>query len=314
MSTASLFRVPLDRPTVSFELYPPRSPKGERTLRRTIPELAAAQPDFFSITYGAAGSTRETSRELIRQIIRETEVTPIAHLTCVGASEAELRGVINDLLDEGVRDFLALRGDPPAGQPDWRPHPDGFTRASQLVRLLRSIEAERFGTDSRSGDHASPLSISVATYPGQARDAAGNAVVDARDVASLVDKQEAGADFAITQIFYDAAHYAELLQAARAAGVNLPILPGVIPLTDPRRLRRLHELTGMAPPADLLALLEDAATPQEAYRLGLQATRDLIEDTLRAGAPGLHVYTFNSSTPALGLLYGAGLRHAPVLA
>ena len=311
MSTASLFRVPLDRPTISFELYPPRSQKGERTLRRAIAELAAAEPDFFSITYGAAGSTRETSRELIRRILQETEVTPIAHLTCVGASETELRGVINDLLDEGVRDFLALRGDPPAGQPDWQPHPHGFTRASQLVRLLRSIEAERFGTGTPGSDHGSPLSISVATYPGGARDAGGNAVVDPRDVASLVDKQEAGADFAITQIFYDAAHYAALLEAARAAGVNLPILPGVIPMTDARRLRRLHELTGMEPPAELLAVLESAASPQQAYRLGLQATRDLLEDTLAAGAPGLHVYTFNSSAPALDLLYGAGLRPVP---
>ncbi|MGC0252075.1 methylenetetrahydrofolate reductase [Pseudactinotalea sp. Z1748] len=306
--------MPSDRPTISFELYPPRSEKGERVLVRTLAELAAAQPDFFSITYGASGSTRETSRELIRRVVTETEVTPIAHLTCVGASEEELRGVIEDLLDEGVRDFLALRGDPPAGQPDWEPHPQGLTRSSQLVRLLRSIEAERFGDAGATTGQVNPLSISVATYPGALRDKTGNPVVDPRDIAALVEKQEAGADFAITQIFYDAGHYAALLEQARSAGVHIPILPGVIPLTDPRRLRKLHQLTGVRPPEELLATLDGAASKQEAYRLGLRATRSLVNDILALGAPGLHVYTFNTATPALDLLYGSGLRPVPTLA
>src|SRR5699024_4236765 len=126
--------------------------------------------------------------------------------------------------------------------PDWRPHPEGLARSSQLVRLLRTIETERFDTAADARAH--PLSICVATYPGEQRDNTGRAVVDPRDVAALVEKQEAGADFAITQIFYDAAHYAELLHQARSAGVSIPIVPGVIPLTDPRRLRKLADLTG----------------------------------------------------------------------
>lgn len=343
---ASLLQMPSDRPTISFELYPPRSEKGERTLRRSLAELSAAQPDFFSITYGAAGSTRETSRQLLRQVLTQTEITPIAHLTCVGASADELRGVIGDLLDEGVRDFLALRGDPPAGQPDWEPHPQGLERSSELVRLLRSIEAERFGRWQPDGDSVrgsnskpggdtipgsnskpdgdtrhdaahppaadpaqpSPLSISVATYPGYQRDDAGNPVIDPCDIAALVEKQDAGADFAITQIFYDAEHYAQLVERARAAGVHIPIVAGVIPQTDPRRLRKLEDLTGVKPPGSLLARLENASSQQEAYRIGLQASAELIKDILQAGAPGLHVYTFNAAGPALDMLHQADLR------
>lgn len=360
MSTASLFSVPSDRPTISFELYPPRSAKGALTLQRTVGELAAVQPDFFSITYGAAGKTRDASRDLIRQILADTEVTPIAHLTCVGASQEELRGVITDLLDEGVRDFLALRGDPPAGEADWQPHPEGLQRSSELVRLLRKMESERFGTTGEaaaltevatapgasspagpvqpvegtggvpvspgssartdlphpqqggsSGPHRiNPLSISVAAYPGGQHDVTGQPVVSENDVKAMLEKQAAGADFAITQLFFHAGHYTELVRRARDAGVHIPIVPGVIPLTDAKRLRRLEELTGVPVPQWLLDLLEGAPDEREAYRRGLAASRELLAEVIDAGAPGLHIYTFNKAAPALDLLDGAGLRPA----
>jgi len=311
--TAQLLGGQRSGPTVSFELYPPRTDKGADTVRQAITELAPAEPDFFSVTYGAAGKTRDSSRELVRHVRAETDITAVAHLTCVGASAQELRGVIDDLLDEGVRDFLALRGDPPAGQPEWRPHPQGLRRASELVRLLRTMEAERLGSPGweRAGIGPHPLSISVAAYPGTARDRRGNVRIDPRDVEALVEKQEAGADFAITQIFYDAAHYAALVEQARRAGVHIPIVAGVIPLTDPRRLRKLHGLTGVEPPEGLLAELEGAGSRGEAYRIGQEATRSLVGDILQAGAPGLHIYTFNTATPALDLLRGARLRPVP---
>src|SRR5699024_3817779 len=202
MSTAPLFDAPGRGPSVSFELYPPRTPRGEETVRRTVAALAEAEPDFFSVTYGASGSTRATSRELIEEILATTSVTPLAHLTCVGASAEDLGEYIGTLLERGVRDFLALRGDPPAGEPDWRPHPHGLTRSAELVRLLRTLATDRHPEER--------VSVSVATYPGGAYDAAGRATVLADDVAALVEKQAAGADFAITQLFYDAGHYAEL--------------------------------------------------------------------------------------------------------
>ncbi len=303
MSTAPLFDTPDRGPSISFELYPPRTPRGEETLRRTVAALAEAEPDFFSVTYGASGSTRATSRELIEEIITTTDVTPLAHLTCVGASAEDLGGYVSSLMDAGVRDFLALRGDPPAGEPDWRPHPEGLTRAAELVRLLRTLAAEQHPTEQ--------VSISVATYPGGAYDAGGRPLVLADDVAALVEKQAAGADFAITQLFYDARHYAELVRAARAAGVHIPIVPGIIPLTDPRRLRRMVQLTDVPVPEDLLRTLDEAADAEEAYRLGLRASVDLVHAVLAAGAPGVHLYTFNSARAVCDLLHHAGLRRMP---
>src|SRR5690606_27500747 len=183
MSTASLFSVPADSPTISFELYPPRTPKGERELPGTVAALAAVDPDFFSVTYGASGRTRESSGALLEHILTRTDVPAIAHLTCVGASEEDLDGVVRRLLDIGVRDVLALRGDPPEGEPDWRPHPQGYTPASELVQLLRRVEAQRFGTP--DGDGPRPLSIAVAAYPGGTFDADGVPVVDPTTVQAL---------------------------------------------------------------------------------------------------------------------------------
>ncbi|TDE94842.1 methylenetetrahydrofolate reductase [Occultella glacieicola] len=307
MSTASLYRAPSERPTISFELYPPRTPKGEASLQRTVASLADIGPDFFSVTYGASGATRQTSRDLLCTILRDTPITPIAHLTCVGASEADLTEYIDGLLEAGVRDFLALRGDPPAGQDDWRAHPDGLTRSSQLVALMRDLAARRLGPED-------PVSISVAAYPGGSYSADGEAVVDPSDVAALLEKQEAGADFAITQVFFDPAHYAELVSAARAGGVRIPIVPGLIPLTDPKRLRRLEQLTGVPVPQRLLDSLDSAEDPDEAYRRGLAASVELSHGVLQAGAPGLHLYTFNSSRAVLDLLDQAGLTPTPAVA
>lgn len=303
MSTAPLFDEPGRGPSVSFELYPPRTPRGQENLRRTVAALAETEPDFFSVTYGASGATRTTSRELIEEILASTHVTPLAHLTCVGASAEDLGEYICSLLDRGVRDFLALRGDPPAGEPDWRPHPDGLTRSAELVRLLRQLAAERHPTER--------VSISVATYPGGAHDARGRPVVSADDVAALVEKQAAGADFAITQLFYDARHYAELVRAARAAGVHIPIVPGIIPLTEANRLRRMVQLTDVPVPEALLRTLDEAADAEEAYQLGLRASVELLHAVLDAGAPGVHLYTFNTSRAACDLLYHAGLRRMP---
>ena len=308
MSTASLFSVPVVRPTISFELYPPRTPKGAQTLPATVAALAGVAPDFFSVTYGASGRTREESGALLAHILSHTDVAPIAHLTCVGASETDLDAVVTGLLEIGVRDFLALRGDPPEGEPDWRPHPDGFTTASELVRLLRHLEArELAGSD----EGASPLSIAVAAYPGGRHDDTGAPVVEPAAIASLRAKQDAGADYAITQVFFDPANYATFVRAAREAGVHIPIVPGIIPLTDPRRLRKLESLTGVPVPRPLLDHLESTADPQERYQRGLTAGSELVQGVLEAGAPGLHVYTFNSAGPALDLLAAAGLRQVP---
>ncbi len=307
---------PADRPTVSFELFPPRNPDAAPRLWETITQLATARPDFVSVTYGASGSTRDTTRGLVRRLLRETSLNPIAHLTCVGSSREEITTIVNEFLDEGVRSFLALRGDPPAPGSTWEAHPDGVRTASDLVSLLRKIEHRRCAgsVSQRVRGVVRPLSIAVAAFP---RGNAGAGSTRDQDVQALLDKQSSGADFAITQVFFDAASYLELVAVARDAGVTIPIIPGIIPTTDPARLLRVSELTGVTVPDDLLALLTRHASPAERYRAGLRASVDLVRAVLDGGAPGVHVYTFNRHEAALDLLDGAGLldgaapSHAP---
>ncbi|WP_341359782.1 methylenetetrahydrofolate reductase [Georgenia sp. M64] len=315
MSTSSLLAVPTTRPTVSFELYPPRRPELGEVVWQRILRLAEAAPDFFSVTYGASGSSRDASERLVRRILDETGVPVIAHLTCVGTTREELGALVRRLLGLGVRDFLALRGDPPAGQSVWAPAAGGLARSSELVGLIRQVEAEELGAPRADGgreagvtaagpspvarelgvDPADVVSVAVAAYP------CGRSHTREAELAALREKQAAGADFAITQVFYDVDSYASLVADARAAGVLIPILPGIIPLTDPGRLARLGELTGVDVPPALTALL---AVDDEAERLrrGVAATVDLVEGALAAGAPGLHLYTFNRDRPALDVL------------
>jgi len=296
----------VDRPTISFELFPPRNPQAAPRLWETVRALESVHPDFVSVTYGASGRTRETSRALVSRLLQETSLSPIAHLTCVGTSRAEITTIVEEFLDEGVRSFLALRGDPPAGDAGWHAHPDGLATASELVGLLREIEGRRCTASPAQAVRARvrPLSISVAAFP---RGNAATGGTRAQDVASLLAKQEAGADFAITQVFYDAEAYLGLVAEAREAGVVIPIIPGIIPTTDPARLVRVAELTGVPVPRDLLDHLGTADDDAERHRRGIRAGVDLIKGILDGGAPGVHLYTFNKHEAALDLLEGAHL-------
>ena len=214
-----------DRPTISFELFPPRNPDAAPRLWATIQALESVKPDFVSVTYGASGKTRVTTRALVRRLLRETSLNPIAHLTCVGTSRAEITEIVGEFLDEGLRSFLALRGDPPTEQSDWEAHPDGLQTAGELVELLREIEAQRCADSPSQAVRARvrPLSVAVAAFP-RGNHATGG--TRAQDVASLLAKQEAGADFAITQVFYDAEDYLGIVAEAREAGVTHPDHPG----------------------------------------------------------------------------------------
>ncbi|WP_231496059.1 methylenetetrahydrofolate reductase [Cellulomonas sp. HZM] len=296
----------VDRPTVSFELFPPRNPSAAPRLWETVRAIEQVHPDFVSVTYGAAGRTRETSRALVTRLLQETTLNPIAHLTCVGTSREEITAIVGEFLDEGVRSFLALRGDPPVDEPHWQPHPDGLHTASELVELLREIEAERCVASPSQAVRARvrPLSVAVAAFP---RGNAATGGTRAQDVASLLAKQEAGADFAVTQVFYDAESYLGLVAEAREAGVVIPIIPGIIPTTDPARLLRVQELTGVPVPADLLSLLGGADDELDRHRRGTRVGVDLVKGVLDGGAPGVHLYTYNQHHAALDLLEGAQL-------
>ncbi|ROS73329.1 methylenetetrahydrofolate reductase [Cellulomonas sp. PhB143] len=295
------------RPTVSFELMPPRNPDAAPKFWETARRLVAVRPDFVSVTYGAAGNDRTTARTVVGRLLRDTPVLPIAHLTCVGASEEDVTDVIGDFLDEGVRSFLALRGDPPKDQPDWQPAADGVGSSIELVDLLRRVEAERCAASASTAlrGAARPLTIAVATFPEGNRDAG---TTREQEVARLLQKQQAGADFAITQLFYEAAAYTGFVEQARDAGVTIPILAGILPMTEPRRLRRVEELMGVPAPRTIVAELEAAADDDAArHALGVRRSVELAQEVLDAGAPGIHVYTFNKHEAALDLLEGVHL-------
>lgn len=296
---ARLASVPEAGPSVSFELYPPKTDTTRAALPATITRLTEARPDFFSVTYGASGSTRHVSHDVVRWILGNTTSDVVAHLTCIGLPWEQVRPVAEQFLDDGVRNLLALRGDPPAGVPDWRPEPGGLRHAAELVGHLQRLGDER----------GVPLSVGVAATPTNrwaappARPEPGD-----DDIQALLAKQAAGADYAITQVFFEASSYIAYRDAARAAGVTIPLLPGVVPLENPARLRRLQQISGVAVPAAVLERLDAAGDDAERRRAeGRAMGADLVRAVLDAGAPGLHVYTFNEHAAALDLLEGVGL-------
>jgi len=267
------------RPTWSFEFFPPRTDEGEQTLWGAIRELEPLQPTFVDVTYGAGGSTRGRTLSVVRRIVEETSLTVVAHLTCVAASREEIIATIDELAQAGVRNVLALRGDPPGGPRDaWVPHDGGLAHADELVALLR----ERWD-----------FCVGVAAFPEGHPESPD---VDS-DVRYLVKKCEAGADFAITQFFFDAADYFRLVQATRAAGCDVPIIPGVMPVTNVGQIERFAQLSGAAFPPDLARRLHAVEDDAEAVRdIGVEVATELCRKLLAGGAPGLHFYTLNRST------------------
>ena len=232
---------------LSYELFPPRSPAAAESLWTTIGELEATDPDYVSVTYGASGSNRNTAVELINRLVQETTLRPLAHLTCVGNSPQELAEIIGELLDVGVRGILALRGDQPK---DGGVPPEGSLRYAQdLIELIRRVEQRRSALLC-----AGKVAVGVAAYPTRHPESPS----EAHDVEVLLAKQRSGADFAITQVFFHTEQYADLLTRARRAGVTIPIIPGVMPLTSLRRLARLSELTGVEPDPALIERLAAA--------------------------------------------------------
>lgn len=274
-----------DRPTLSYELFPPRTEQAQAALWDTLDRLARSRPDFASITYGASGSTLTSGQQVVTRLRERHGVETLAHLTCVGQSRQQVVSAVESFLDDGVRDFLALRGDPPQGQTDWRPHPDGLLYASELVALIREV-ARAHGLD---------VSIAVTAFPA----AHVREQWRQQGLEVLRAKQDAGADFAVTQVFYTAQQWTELVRDARHEGIGMPILPGVIALASAARATRLTQLTGVEPPVELVNALEAAADDDAARGVGVDAAATLAQQLLDAGAPGVHVYTFNQHRAAL---------------
>jgi methylenetetrahydrofolate reductase (NADPH) len=278
MKIRDLFGRP-ERRVFSFEFFPPKTDAGMETLQRTIRELGELAPAFVSVTYGAGGSTRERTVEIVTRIQRETGICAMAHLTCVGAGRDEIGAVLDRLVGEGVENIMALRGDPPEGQTTFQRPANGFGYASDLIAFIRH----------RYGDR---LSIGVAAYPEthvECRD-------PVRDLAHLRTKVDAGADFIVTQLFFDNRFYFDFVTRARAAGITVPIVPGIMPIRNVAQIERFTKLCGASIPGGLFTELDRRREDAEAIaQLGVaQATAQCVA-LLAGGAPGIHFYTLNQS-------------------
>jgi methylenetetrahydrofolate reductase (NADPH) len=285
----------VQKPLFSFEFFPPKTEEGEEALFRTMAELKAFRPAFVSITYGAMGSTRERSVAWAARI-KELGLTPLAHLTVAGQSREEVASVLERLLAVGVENVLALRGDPPPGERIFRPHPEGFRYASELVAFIR----ERYGE---------ALSVGGAAYP----EGHPESVSLEADLRHFKAKVEAGLDFAITQLFFNNAHYFGFLERARRMGVEIPILPGIMPITNYQQLRRFTEVCGASIPGPLLSRLErHQDDPGAILEIGVEHATRQVAELLEAGVEGVHFYTLNKSPATRMVLERLGFRPEPL--
>jgi methylenetetrahydrofolate reductase (NADPH) len=280
-----------DSVAVSFEVYPPRSAEKMPDLQESIRVLDSIGPDFISVTFGAGGSSTRDSLEVLRFIRDESSAKPLAHLTCVGTTRQEASELIASFLSEGITHFLALRGDLPEGALE---HHGELHHAVDLVALMHELP-----------DAPKPLErIAVAAFPNGHPESHS---LD-HDVETLLRKQEAGATLAITQLFFYAEHYLAFVEKAHAAGVTIPILPGLMPITSPGRLNRVLELSGENRPTELseaLSSTEDSATREA---IGVEWTAHMVRELVDAGAPGIHLYAFNQHRTVLSVLEQSGVR------
>jgi methylenetetrahydrofolate reductase (NADPH) len=263
-------------PTLSFEFFPPKTDRGRRTLWRTIDDLARLAPDFVSVTYGAGGSTRDRTLEIVEHFRDRTHLRPVMHLTCVGATRSELAALARDLAGRRITNVLALRGDPPDGPAgEWVAADGGLRYASELVELLGGVGGFEVGVAAFPEGH--PASPSRAA-----------------DVAHLAAKCAAGASYAITQFFFDVKQYVALVDDLHALGCDTPVVPGLLPVTNPEQTRRFAAAAGATVPAELDAAFRAVEDDPAAVRaLGTSRAVELGRDLLAAGAPGLHIYTLN---------------------
>ena len=288
MRIVDLFRA--DEPVISFEFFPPKTEEGVETLYKTVKELRPCRPSFVSVTYGAGGSTRDRTLELVARIQRDLGITTMAHLTCVGSTKDEIRETLDRLHASGIRNVLALRGDPPKGQAEFQAVEGGFRYATELVAFIREL-----------GDD---WCVGAACYPeGHVESSDLEA-----DLAHLVEKVDAGADFLVAQLFFDNDDYRAFVRRARSNGVAVPIVPGLMPVTNASQVERFTKMCGARIPQELyrrLRIVEDDNAAVVAT--GVQWAVDQGRELLAEGAPGLHFYTLNRSSATLAVHAALGL-------
>lgn len=266
--------------TYSFEFFPPKDVEGEERLWAAMSQLESIAPDFISVTYGAGGSTRDRTIRITSEITARTHIPTVAHLTCVGSTRDELVEILGKYRDAGIKSILALRGDPTGGpRAPWTPTPNGLSHADELVTL-----AAEFGG----------FTIGVAAFPDGHPASNGDF---SRDIEVLIEKERRGATFATTQFFFEVDKWQSLVDKLEAKGSSLPIIPGILPVTNVKQLNRMAELSGTPIPASISeAFTKVEDSPEDVRKLGVDIATKLCQELLEAGAPGLHFYTMNTST------------------
>jgi methylenetetrahydrofolate reductase (NADPH) len=278
------------RPVFSFEFFPPKTDEGHQTLRNTLEILKDDQPNFVSVTYGAGGATRNTTVEITKTIKRDFGIEAMAHLSCVGEPRERLVEILEEVQASGIQNVLALRGDPPRGETTWKPHPGGLSYSVELIRLIK----DNFD-----------FCVGAAGFPEVHLDAPDRA----SDLRYAKAKIDAGADFLITQLFFDNEVYFEYVEDARAVGIEVPIVPGIMPITNYGQIHRFTDMCGATIPEDLERQLTGRADDPEAVaELGVAYATLQCSDLLARGAPGIHFYTLNRSPATRAIL--AALRAA----
>jgi methylenetetrahydrofolate reductase (NADPH) len=271
-------------PVFSFEFLPPKTPEGEQNLYAAVSELRELEPAFVSVTYGAGGSTREKTIEIVKRIKDEWGLEAMAHFTCVGATVPELRATLQEMREAGIENVLALRGDPPAGQQEWTRTEGGLEYSRELVQLIRA-------------DY--PFAIGAACFP----ETHIHATSSEDDLRHLAEKVGEGVDFLITQLFFDNSFYFDFVSRARAAGIEVPIIPGIMPITRVGQIERMAAMCGSAIPGGLRREMHAREEDLEAVLdFGVAYATLQCAELLAAGAPGIHFYTLNRSPATRAIL------------
>ncbi len=280
MRIAKLYSRPSE-PLFSLEFFTPKTEAGRTSLFSAIGRLKAVHPTFVSVTCGAAGTTRERTADLAIEIQRECDIATMAHLVCTGTTKDELGNTLRHMDGQGIKNILALRGDPPRGEPNWAPTPGGLRYANELISLIKK-------------DY--DFSVGGACYPETHHEAA----TAEADLVHLKGKVDAGAEFLITQLFFDNDAYWRFVERARTAGISVPIIPGVMPVISLANLRRIASLSpGTAVPQELETTLEAAQNDNDALDAGVSFAAAQCRALLERGAPGIHFYTLNKSKATL---------------
>ncbi|MDX8388263.1 MAG: methylenetetrahydrofolate reductase [NAD(P)H] [Ghiorsea sp.] len=273
-----------DKPSISFEFFPPKTDKGEENLWQCIQELTPLKPSFVSVTYGAGGTTQDRTRRIVERIKKETPLEPMAHLTCVGSTKDDLATLLGQYKNAGIKNILALRGDAPEGAGKFEATSGGFAYATDLVKFVR--EQQSFST-------------AVATYPEGHPESAGG-VTD--DLKFLKIKQDEGAIAAVTQYFFDNDHYDRFVEQAQKLGITIPIIPGIMPIANYDQIVRFSDMCGAGIPSWLHAKMKPVAGDLDAVKaMGIELATKQCQDLIANGAPGVHIYALNKSEASLAI-------------